>query len=88
MFVLCVGNLFGGVSALCTVLSDLDGPPTAIPFGHRCTVGVKRPGRAEDQQCANPLAAALLLHCTELDTCVRVRPSLIMRPQTHPLGVE
>ena len=32
------------------------------------------PGRAVDQQCANPLAAALLLHCTELYTCVRVRP--------------
>ena len=31
-------------------------------------------GRAVDQQCANPLAAALLLHCTELHTCVRVRP--------------
>ena len=37
---------------------------------------------AVDQQCANPLAAALLLHCTELDTCVRVRPSLNMLPQT------
>ena len=32
------------------------------------------PGRALDQQSANPLAAALLLHCTELNTCVRVRP--------------
>ena len=31
--------------------------------------------RAVDQQCANPLAAALLLHCTELYTCVRLRPS-------------
>ena len=27
------------------------------------------PGWAVDQQCANPLAAALMLHCTELD-CV------------------
>ena len=28
------------------------------------------PGRAVDQQCANPL----MLHCTELFPCVRVRP--------------
>ena len=35
-----------------------------------------------DQQCANPLAAPLLLHCTELYTCVRVRPLLNMLPQT------
>ena len=34
-------------------------------------------------QSANPLAAALLLHCTELHTCVRVRSTLDMLPQTH-----
>ena len=34
-------------------------------------------------QSANDLAAALLLHCTELDTCTRVRPSLNVLPQTQ-----
>ena len=71
-----------GVSALycCAVWSH--GPPIAIPFGHRCTVGVNRdPPVCWSTQAGRwinnaptPLAAALMLHCTELDTCVRVRP--------------
>ena len=56
-------HLVWGVS----VLSDHMGHPQ--PTGtHQC-VDPPRQG-----QCANPLAAVLLLHCTELDTCVRVRP--------------
>ena len=50
------------VSALyCCALCCGDEPPTAIPFGHRCTVGVNlgptgvliHLGRAMDQQCAS-----------------------------------
>ena len=37
----CSATMFGVFSVLCTVLSDLDGPPTAFPLnGPQCTVGV------------------------------------------------
>ena len=60
-----------GVFLHCTaVLSDHMGHPQPSLSG---TGGVStgiHPGRAVDQQCANPL----MLHCTELFPCVRVRP--------------
>ena len=71
-----------GVFLHCTaVLSDhMDHPQPSLSGTVYCgcqpgpTGVLIHPGRAVDQQCANPLAAALLLHCTELKTCVRVRP--------------
>ena len=73
-----------GVSLHCTAVLNCIRATHSHPFRATVYCGCQlgptgvliHPSRAVDQQCANPLAAALLLHCTELDTCVRVRSTL------------
>ena len=74
---LCLGCLCT-VLLCCLITWATHSHPFRAPVYCGCQPGptgvLIHPGRAVDQRCANPLAAALMLHCTELDTCVRVRP--------------
>ena len=73
-----VWGCFCTVLLCCLITWATHSHPCRAPVYCGCQPGptgvLIHPGRAVDQQCANPLAAALMLHCTELDTCVRVRP--------------
>ena len=73
----CLG-CFCTVLLCCLITWSTHSHPFRAPVYCGCQTGATgvliHPSRAVDHQCANPLAAALLLHCTELYTCVRVRP--------------
>ena len=83
----CLG-CFCTVLLCCLITCATHSHPFRAPVYCGCQPGptgvLIHPGKAVDQQCANPLAAALLLHCTELYTCVRVRPE--HAATNRPLG--
>ena len=84
----CSATMFGVFLHCTAVLSDHMGHPQPSLSGTRVvwvSTGVLiHPGRVVDQQCVNPLAAALLLHCTELYTCVRVHKHTLLWSQKSP----